>query len=101
MRCKNCYVKRILTYLALFLLPIAITAQKVVSITIDATINPATAEFIHRALGKAQKEKAELKKAVTFFLSYLIFLFTMETYAIDFFFIIHGGFIFNYPSPFN
>src|SRR5436190_20246980 len=59
MRCKNCYVKRILTYVALFLLPIAITAQKVVSITIDATINPATAEFIHRALGKAQKEKAE------------------------------------------
>jgi membrane-bound serine protease (ClpP class) len=52
-------VKRTLTCLALFLLPFVITAQKVVSITIDATINPATAEFIHRALAKAQKEKAE------------------------------------------
>jgi membrane-bound serine protease (ClpP class) len=59
MRSKSCFVKRILTYLAFFLLPLTITAQKVVSITIDATINPATAEFIHRALAKAQKEKAE------------------------------------------
>jgi membrane-bound serine protease (ClpP class) len=59
MRCKNRFVKRILIYLALFLLPFGISAQKVVSITIDATINPATAEFIHRALAKAQKEKAE------------------------------------------
>jgi membrane-bound serine protease (ClpP class) len=59
MRCKNCFVKRILIYLTFFLLPFVITAQKVVSITIDATINPATAEFIHRALAKAQKEKAE------------------------------------------
>src|SRR5215470_12815234 len=59
MRCKSCFVKLILTYFALFLLPFTITAQKVVSITIDATINPATAEFIHRALAKAQKEKAE------------------------------------------
>jgi membrane-bound serine protease (ClpP class) len=36
-----------------------ITAQTVVSIHIDATINPATAEFIHRGLIKAKKEKAE------------------------------------------
>jgi membrane-bound serine protease (ClpP class) len=52
-------VKRILTYLAFSLLAFDITAQKVVSISIDATINPATAEFIHRSLAKAQKEKAE------------------------------------------
>jgi len=30
-----------------------------VSITIDATINPAAAEFIHRAISKSEKEKAE------------------------------------------
>ena len=52
-------MKRILTYLAFSLLAFDITAQKVVSISIDATINPATAEFIHRSLAKAQKEKAE------------------------------------------
>lgn len=52
-------MKRILIYLACLLLPLAVTAQKVLSIAIDATINPATAEFIHRALAKAQKEKAE------------------------------------------
>jgi membrane-bound serine protease (ClpP class) len=52
-------LKRIIIYLAAFLLPFTIAAQKVVSITIDATINPATAEFIHRAIAKAKKEKAE------------------------------------------
>jgi membrane-bound serine protease (ClpP class) len=36
-----------------------LTAQKVVSINIDATINPATAEFIYRAIVKATKENAE------------------------------------------
>jgi membrane-bound serine protease (ClpP class) len=53
------HLKRSIIYLILFFLPFAITAQKVVSITIDATINPATAEFIHRALVKAEKEKAQ------------------------------------------
>jgi membrane-bound serine protease (ClpP class) len=38
-------------------LPVA--AQKVISITVDATINPATADYIHRAIEKATKEKAE------------------------------------------
>ena len=52
-------MKRIIIYLSLILLPFIITAQKVVSITVDATINPATAEFIHRAIAKAIKEKAE------------------------------------------
>ena len=33
-------------------------AQKVLSIKLDATINPATADFIHRAIEIAQKEKA-------------------------------------------
>jgi membrane-bound serine protease (ClpP class) len=52
-------LKRIIIYLAVFLLPFANAAQKVVSITIDATINPATAEFIHRAITRAEKAKAE------------------------------------------
>lgn len=59
MRCKIYGLKRIPLYLAFLILPFSLAAQKVVSITIDATINPATAEFIHRALAKAQKEKAE------------------------------------------
>ncbi|MBO9199728.1 MULTISPECIES: NfeD family protein [Niastella] len=33
-------------------------AQKVLSIKLDATINPATADFIHRAIEVAQKDKA-------------------------------------------
>ena len=59
MRCKNNFLKRILIYSAVFLLPIVTTAQKVLSITIDAGINPATADFIHRSLAKAQKENAQ------------------------------------------
>jgi membrane-bound serine protease (ClpP class) len=35
------------------------TAQKIISINIDATINPATAEFIGRSIEKAKKENAE------------------------------------------
>jgi len=52
-------LKRIAVYLSIFLLPVAITAQKVISIKIDATINPASADFIHRAIAKSEKEKAE------------------------------------------
>ncbi len=56
---KTIFLKRILIYPSFFFLPLLITAQKVVSITIDATINPAAAEFIHRAISKSEKEKAE------------------------------------------
>ncbi len=52
-------MKGIIIYLLSFLLPFFLSAQMVVSITVDATINPATAEFIHRAIAKAKKEKAE------------------------------------------
>lgn len=51
-------MKRILIYLAVFVLPFLPSAQKVISITVDATINPATAEFIHRAILRAEKVKA-------------------------------------------
>jgi membrane-bound serine protease (ClpP class) len=38
---------------------IVLPAQKVISITIDGTINPATAAFIHRGIEKAKKESAQ------------------------------------------
>lgn len=50
---------RLLFYLIFSLfLPLLLPAQKVVSIHIDATINPAIADFIHRSIETAQKEKA-------------------------------------------
>jgi membrane-bound serine protease (ClpP class) len=49
---------RIIYFFSFLLLPFFLSAQNVVSITIDATINPATAEFIHDAIAKAKKEKA-------------------------------------------
>jgi membrane-bound serine protease (ClpP class) len=36
-----------------------VSAQKVISITINEGINPSTAEFIHQGIEKAQKENAE------------------------------------------
>lgn len=52
-------MRRILLY---FILLMAgswpLYAQKIVSIKLEATINPATADFIHRAIEVAQKEKA-------------------------------------------
>jgi membrane-bound serine protease (ClpP class) len=44
--------------LLLLLLPLITRAQKVISITVDGTINPASAGYIHRSLIKAEKEKA-------------------------------------------
>lgn len=53
-------MKRLLVYLLIiFFLPITAIAQKVVSIKIDATINPVAADFIHRSIEKAHSEKAE------------------------------------------
>ncbi len=42
-----------------FLAPLLATTQIVVSIKLDASINPATAAFIHRSIEKAKNEKAE------------------------------------------
>src|SRR6478672_12397429 len=53
-------MKRILLCLLFFSsLSPALKAQAVVSIHIDATINPSTAEFIHHAIAKAENKKAE------------------------------------------
>ena len=52
-------VKRFLPYIIFIFLSFEVKAQTVVSIHIDASINPATAEFIGRSIKKAGDEKAE------------------------------------------
>jgi len=53
-------MKRILSYcFFLFLFPPAIDAQTIISIKIDGSINPASANFIHNNIEKAVHEKAE------------------------------------------
>ena len=53
-------MKRLLPYfLLLFLFPASLVAQKVISIKIDGSINPVSADFIHNAIEKAINEKAE------------------------------------------
>lgn len=52
-------MRRLLLYCFLLIVsPWALYAQKVLSIKLDATINPATADFIHRAIDFAQKERS-------------------------------------------
>jgi membrane-bound serine protease (ClpP class) len=53
-------MKHILSYcLFLFLFPPVTNAQTVISLKIDGSINPASADFIHSAIEKAAREKAE------------------------------------------
>src|SRR3954465_10635105 len=52
-------MKRLYLYLAIILFPFSVQAQTVVSIIIDGTINPASADFIRNAIHKATDEKAE------------------------------------------
>lgn len=53
-------MKRLLLYvIIIFSLSSAAFAQKVVSIKIDAAINPVAADFIHRSIERAHKENAE------------------------------------------
>ena len=52
-------MKRLFIFLSLVLLPFLLNAQKVISIKIDGSINPATAAFIKNAIDQAEKEKAE------------------------------------------
>jgi membrane-bound serine protease (ClpP class) len=56
---KATFLKHLLANLISLLLPIILIAQEVVSIHIDATINPAIASFIHSSIEKAEKEKAQ------------------------------------------
>ncbi|HLO80676.1 MAG TPA: nodulation protein NfeD [Chitinophagaceae bacterium] len=41
------------------LLPVVVSAQKVLSVTIDGSINPASASYIERGIKKAEKENAQ------------------------------------------
>ena len=53
-------MKRILSYcLFLFLFPPFTDAQTVISMKVDGTINPASADFIRSGINKAAREKAE------------------------------------------
>jgi membrane-bound serine protease (ClpP class) len=52
-------IKHLYLYLAFLLLPLVLAAQKVISITVDGSINPASAAFIKNGIQKATDEKAE------------------------------------------
>lgn len=56
---KKKFSRHFIAALVILLLPIILIAQTVVSIHIDATINPAIASFIHSSIEKAKKEKAQ------------------------------------------
>lgn len=56
---KAKFSKHFLAGFTSLLLPIILIAQTVVSIHVDATINPAVASFIHSSIEKAKKEKAQ------------------------------------------
>jgi len=56
---KQIFLKHLLANFISLLLPIILMAQGIVSIHIDATINPAIAAFIHSAIEKAEKQKAQ------------------------------------------
>lgn len=56
---KTIFSKHLLAGFISLLLPIILMAQTVVSIHIDATINPAVASFIRSSIEKATKEKAQ------------------------------------------
>ena len=46
-------------FVLLLFIPFFLSAQKVISITINESINPASAEFIYEGIQKAEKENAE------------------------------------------
>lgn len=51
---------RLLLYIFLsVLLPASVLGQKVIAIQVDGAINPASADFIHNGIERAEKEKAE------------------------------------------
>lgn len=52
-------MKRLFAIIILLSLPLLLSAQKVISIKIDGSINPASAEFIKSSIDKAYAEKAE------------------------------------------
>lgn len=56
---KRGVMRAILNLIIFLIIPFLPAAQKVISITVDGPINPATASFIERGIKTAQKENAE------------------------------------------
>lgn len=57
---KNSYIKRLYTLiLLLFFLPNFLFAQKVISINVNESINPSSAEYIQQGIEKAEIENAQ------------------------------------------
>jgi membrane-bound serine protease (ClpP class) len=52
-------MKRLISLAVYIILPALLVAQKVVSIKVNGGINPASAEYIHKGIEKAEDEKAE------------------------------------------
>lgn len=52
-------MKQLITLVAYVLLPAILFSQTVVSININRSINPASAEYIHKSIEKAEQQKAE------------------------------------------
>ena len=52
-------MKRVIFFITCFFLPALLFPQKVVSIKINGSINPASAEYINKGIEKAEAEKAE------------------------------------------
>jgi membrane-bound serine protease (ClpP class) len=52
-------MKRGISLIICFLLPVIIFSQKIISVKIDGSINPASAEYITKGIEKAEAEKAE------------------------------------------
>ncbi len=52
-------MKQILSFACILFFPLSIFSQTVVSININGGINPASAEYIHQSIAKAESEKAE------------------------------------------
>src|SRR5450631_593672 len=56
---KIYFMKQIISFVAFLFFPIFLFAQTVVSININGSINPASAEYIHQSIEKAESQKAE------------------------------------------
>ena len=52
-------MKKLISFVLYFFLPAFLFAQTVVSININGSINPASAEYIHKSIEKAESQKAE------------------------------------------
>jgi membrane-bound serine protease (ClpP class) len=52
-------MKKLISLVLYFFLPAFLFAQTVVSININGSINPASAEYIHKSIEKAESQKAE------------------------------------------